>query len=277
MVMQFSTILLTPFYFSTASALRINTVKDDSFKLKNLPLFITEKQLVDRFAECMGYWEKVGGEIPNSKDMVTAEGKYVQGKRETATVADATTGQIHHGGDRMKKHGYAPIYARHIAELMKDPALKRPTIVEVGILTGTGLAMWTDLFPQSKIFGFDYDTRNYENNLNFLQSKGYNNSLVTVKNMDQMADNNAMLAAIFKDVPPSIVVDDGCHLPECNFQTFNSFLKVLSKRFVYFLEDLRHNKEAHAEVETAISRIQQACPDCTIDRTLPKLAVISKL
>ena len=75
-------------------------------------------------------------------DLRAAEAKFTHGKGET-----------HHGdqgGDRMRFNGYAPIYEKYLPTVL---GVADPGIAEVGILAGTGLAMWTELFPNSKVFG----------------------------------------------------------------------------------------------------------------------------
>ena len=65
------------------------------------------------------------------------------------------------GGDRMLHHGYAETYARHLV-----PFLEKRDIVlaEIGVLKGTGLALWCDLFPNGRVIGFDIDFSHFEEN-----------------------------------------------------------------------------------------------------------------
>src|SRR5262245_21785131 len=58
------------------------------------------------------------------------------------------------GGDRMSAsyHGYAPKYAEYLADFVSDRDRKL-TIIEVGVLRGTGLAIWSDLFPRARLIG----------------------------------------------------------------------------------------------------------------------------
>lgn len=57
------------------------------------------------------------------------------------------------GGDRMLHHGYADDYAEFLAPFLgTDPP---PVVAEFGILRGTGLAIWCDLFPRSRVLGLE--------------------------------------------------------------------------------------------------------------------------
>merc|ERR1719335_1564206 len=99
-------------------------------------------------------------------------------------MPDPKTGRIHHGGDRMKNHHYAPFYAKYLTKYLEGrKSTEAPTIVEFGILTGTGLAMWSDLFPDSSIFGFDLDPQNFELNRKHLKDRGFKDSRVKVTQM----------------------------------------------------------------------------------------------
>jgi len=171
------------------------------------------------------------------------------------------------GGDRMGNgvgdhgehyHNYAPIYAEYLSKFVLDKTT--PTLVEVGILTGSGLAMWEQVFPESHIYGFDINTSSFENNVDHLKSLGFKGSHVKVTTMDQMANNTALLRQTMRDDVPSIVVDDGCHTADCNVATFQTFLPVLPSRFLYFLEDTALSR-------AAIPKIQELClsSSCQVD------------
>ena len=64
------------------------------------------------------------------------------------------------GGDRMSKlhQGYAKIYAKHLRPFIQRE--KPVVLVEVGILRGTGVAIWSELFPNGRILGLDIDLGN---------------------------------------------------------------------------------------------------------------------
>ena len=75
------------------------------------------------------------------------------------------------GGDRMFHHGYAAVYAKHLQPFVGrrfDPL----TVVEAGILRGSGLAMWSELFPRADIIGLDIDLSHVRENLPNLKECG---------------------------------------------------------------------------------------------------------
>ena len=75
------------------------------------------------------------------------------------------------GGDRMLDHAYASSYSSYLHSYIQQID-SRPTICEFGILKGTGLAVWCDLFPSSRCIGFDIDLSHIEQNMENLVKLG---------------------------------------------------------------------------------------------------------
>jgi len=71
------------------------------------------------------------------------------------------------GGDRMFHHNYAKYYSRKLKKFLN----KKICLCEVGILKGSGLAVWSDLFQGSRIIGLDIDLTHFYNNFNHLKYK----------------------------------------------------------------------------------------------------------
>jgi hypothetical protein len=143
------------------------------------------------------------------------------------------------GGDRMSAnhHGYARKYAQYLAPFLeRDPA--ELTIVEVGILKGTGLAMWADLFPRARIIGLDIDLSHFRDNLGFLKSlNAFAHRDVVVHELDQFRDNADYLGQILGGASIDVMIDDGFHSEETILKTLESARPHLAQRFVYFVED----------------------------------------
>ena len=143
----------------------------------------------------------------------------------------------HTGGDRMKSknHNYSYDYNKFLEPLQN----KKINLAEVGILKGSGLAIWSDMFHKdSRIIGFDIDTDIFNNNLNNLIELGaFTKSKPEIFTMDQWNDNTIFLKDILKNDKLDVVIDDGCHANETVLKTFKSFLPYLNKKFIYFVED----------------------------------------
>lgn len=145
------------------------------------------------------------------------------------------------GGERMvtegNAHNYAPFYAKSLKHFVGE----RTTLVEVGILAGTGLAMWCDLFPDGKVFGLDIDLGHYRNHKGNLEMLGAFERLEPfVAEFDQLVspeEQRKVLDGIFCEGEINIVVDDGFHSDESILGTFEALQPYLSGKHVYFIED----------------------------------------
>lgn len=152
------------------------------------------------------------------------------------------------GGDRMLVNGYGSIYSRFLKHFL-DVAPERLTIVEVGILRGTGLAIWADLFPGSRIIGLDIDLAHFQGNLPHLRELGaFTHGEPEVYEFDQFQDNSIELAEILRGYTADIVVDDGLHSVETILGTLRNMLPFMSERFLYFVED---HRTVHREIVAA--------------------------
>jgi hypothetical protein len=143
------------------------------------------------------------------------------------------------GGDRMSPnyHGYAKIYARYLNKLHKQK-LSTLNILEIGILTGTGLALWSQVFPFANIFGFDIDLSYYEKNRqNLIRLGAFKKHQPTVFEFDQYKPKLGL-----GNIPKfQIIIDDGVHTNEAIRETFNFLVNNdhidRSVNSIYFIED----------------------------------------
>jgi hypothetical protein len=151
----------------------------------------------------------------------------------------------HRGGDRMSPfdghacHGYGFSYADFLAPLMAR-RMERFTLLEVGILNGSGLAIWCDLFPNARVVGLDLDLSNFCANRSHLESAGaFTENKPEVYEFNQLDPNFAtsVLCDVLGDNKIDIAIDDGCHSMESIRITFDSIRPHLNKQFVYFIED----------------------------------------
>lgn len=147
------------------------------------------------------------------------------------------------GGDRMLHHSYSQYYAKYLLPYLKKTNI---SIVEVGILKGTGLAIWSDIFPNAKIFGFDIDINHYLKNIpNLKKQKAFKKIKPKVYNFDQFKNNKLLLKKLFSKNKINICIDDGFHSDKTAMNTFKQIKPYLSKDFIYFIED---NKTIYPEI-----------------------------
>ena len=142
------------------------------------------------------------------------------------------------GGDRMSKdkgcHNYSPIYAKYLKDVN---FLKDLVVAEIGILKGTGLGIWSVLFPNSRIIGLDVDLSYTLNNFQNLKNAGANTEKIELHEFDQFVDNSKKLSTLLNGEKLNIVIDDGFHSIESITNTFKNAYPHLSKDFIYFIED----------------------------------------
>jgi len=169
------------------------------------------------------------------------------------------------GGDRMSSlhHGYAGDYARHLADLVNRPG--RATVVEVGILAGTGLALWADLFPDGRIIGLDIDITHAADRLPALRAAGaFAHGDPELYEFDQFRDNREILAEILAGDRVDLFIDDGAHSHEAILTTFESAVPWLADEFLYFIED---NRTVSGELRARYPGLHvESCGDLTVVR-----------
>ena len=184
--------------------------------------------------------------------LTKAEFKY-GGKIWAITVhynpEDPTTGidRMMVGGDRMLHQGYAKDYARFLSPYVENRN-QRYVVCEVGILEGTGLAIWCDLFPNARCIGLDIDLSNVEGNFNNLKTLGaFRNNIPELFHYDQYLHSEKYLEEILNGDKIDIFMDDGAHSEESIITTLNSVSPHLNDYFVYFIED---NWDVHSAIRS---------------------------
>jgi hypothetical protein len=141
------------------------------------------------------------------------------------------------GGDRMslEGHNYAKDYSNFIYQWIG----RQVVIIEIGILTGIGLAIWADLFPKgSRIIGLDIDLSHFKKNKDNLKKLGaFKKNNVEIYEFDQFKNNIKLIKDILKKDKIDILIDDGFHSDETCLNSFNDFKQFMKKESVYFIED----------------------------------------
>jgi len=183
----------------------------------------TEKWLVLKELDYGGYVTNIPRNIVSNKDPRTKEQILWGGMK---------------GGDRMSKlhHGYAKIYAKYLRPFIQQQ--KSIVLVEVGVLRGNGVAIWSELFPSGRIIGLDIDLSHIKQNMDNLKKKGaFANNNLELYEFDQFQDNRNLLGRILKNDKINICIDDGIHFDEAILSTIKSVRPYLGEDFIYFIED----------------------------------------
>lgn len=172
---------------------------------------------------------------------------------DTRTLEQIKKGGMR-GGDRMAVHGYAPVYSAYLKPFLKK---EKTTLVEIGILKGSGLALWCDLFFKKEdiIIGLDIDTSHfYENEPHLLSLGAFIKKEPIIIQYDQLVNEIYDIRNHLSGRNIDIVIDDGLHTDESIIKTFYNTKNWLSDDFVYFIED-NH---------TVMGKMEKLFPDYTI-------------
>lgn len=154
------------------------------------------------------------------------------------------------GGDRMLHHGYARKYAQYLAPLVGGD--RRLTVVEIGILRGTGLAIWCDLFPNARVIGLDIDLGHFQAHRPQLERAGaFRHNTPEIYEFDQLSSDQGRLGALLAGDKIDVCIDDGFHTDESILATLSQALPHLADEFVYFIED---NGAVHRRIAAEYSQ-----------------------
>jgi len=150
------------------------------------------------------------------------------------------------GGDRMLHHGYASKYSEYLLPYVEKD--RTVTVAEFGILKGTGLAIWCDLFIGGRVLGLDIDLEHINDNMDNLRAlEAFSNNQPELHEFDQFRDNIEYLGTILKGDKIDVCIDDGYHSIESILSTMKSVMPYLADDAVYFIED---NRDVHKEIKT---------------------------
>lgn len=139
------------------------------------------------------------------------------------------TQNIQQGGDKAF-HGYTTRYYHHFKEFKND----KINFLEIGIFQGRSLAMWNDFFTNGSIYGIDIKLDEFNLFKKELQIMG------AFKDKDVIVgEANTKETVLFQDVEFDFILDDGCHKPESQIETFKNYYPLLKKGGLYIIEDLR--------------------------------------
>ena len=143
-----------------------------------------------------------------------------------------------YGVDRCPQlgHGYTPFYY----EMFKDRRESVKKVVELGVgsrnimvgapsqyVTGAGLFMWREFFPNAQIFGVDIDS----------QAQVEDERIQTfLLDQRKKEDLNSLIKKVAPDV--DLFIDDACHYSFCQIPTCLALMPRLEKGVTYVIEDI---------------------------------------
>lgn len=127
-----------------------------------------------------------------------------------------------------KNMSYLDFYERHFKEIKDDVKC----FVEIGVLDGNSLKVWSNYFPNATIYGIDINPN----------CKIYEEGNIKIIIGDQNDDN--FLLELKNTIPEiDILIDDGSHITLHQIKTFDFLYEKVKKGGFYVIEDLRNSYE----------------------------------
>lgn len=159
---------------------------------------------------------------------MSPEGAARAARRERLMAMDLTELAQEFGTDKWGVHKYTPHYQRHLEHLRGE----RFTLLELGIggykrnfRSGASLRMWKWFFPRATIVGLDIEDKTWLTKGKIRAYLGDQTDPVVLKQI--VADHGV----------PTVVVDDGSHIPAHVRESFRILFPLLPEGGVYCIED----------------------------------------
>lgn len=131
--------------------------------------------------------------------------------------------------DRDSTHSYIYVYE----EILAPYRHTAKNILEIGLMSGESLRMWTEYFD-GKVYGMDCSETPIDGlaDLRPIIAEGKHNVCIGD------ATSEADIERCFGDIKWDVVYDDGNHQTSSQLQTFNILKGKMAKGSIYIIEDI---------------------------------------
>lgn len=133
------------------------------------------------------------------------------------------------GGD---KERYFSIYEKYLHNYKE----KKINLIEIGVLEGDGLILFSNYLPYANITGIDIDIYPFKNKLLHWKNIGALNNPPEVFEINSCIKD--AVYNIFHEKKFDIIIDDGNHHPIAVINTFETMYPLLNINGIYFIEDI---------------------------------------
>lgn len=132
-------------------------------------------------------------------------------------------------GDKGTVHSYIEVYE----ELFAPYRRTAKNFLEIGVLAGSSIRMWTEYFSITKVHGVDVDERplNGMFDLRPMVAEGYNLSFFDASLPEEVEKH-------FPGVMFDVIIDDASHFINHQLANYKNFRHHLSKGGIYVIEDV---------------------------------------
>jgi predicted O-methyltransferase YrrM len=143
--------------------------------------------------------------------------------------------------DKGSVHSYIEVYEELLAPYRKTAK----NVLEIGLMSGESLRMWTEYFKDAVVYGVDCDVSPIGGmaNLSDAIREGYN-----VKIAD--ATNALEMGLHFQGIKFDVVIEDANHDIAQQLQIFDTLLPYVAEGGIYIIEDIQNIDESRQIFET---------------------------
>lgn len=132
-------------------------------------------------------------------------------------------------GDKGTVHSYIEVYE----ELFAPYRATTGNFLEIGVLAGSSIRMWTDYFNAAKVFGVDIDERPLGGlfDLRPMIKEGFNLLFFDATLPEEVERH-------FQDMRFDVIIDDASHQFSHQMDNYRNLKSHLSKGGLYVIEDV---------------------------------------
>lgn len=165
------------------------------------------------------------------------------------------------GNKMFPGHTYLEVYDKLFAPFKHEQI----NVLEIGILRGISLKLWSEYFSKADIYGFDTFERTswtgctQDEVQEFLKDHD-RVSLVKVNSCSTDFNESLNRAEVLSKFPDGffhIIIDDGSHELEDQIHTYHNFKSKLNKEGVYIIEDIGITNNHTFHPQELINRLPQ--------------------
>ena len=143
-------------------------------------------------------------------------------------------GKKYRGGDKTSM-GFG--FTKRYDELFMSVRHDKINVLELGVLDGRSIAMWSDYFDNGHIYGVDINLGRYKHSRDDLLKQGaFTNNNITMVECD--VKDKDMMDKVIGEMEIDIIIDDADHNPKPQFNNFVNLFTKLSSGGIYIIEDL---------------------------------------
>ena len=174
--------------------------------------------------------------------------------------------------DKGTVHSYIDFYERYFA-----PKRRRVTLLEIGVMTGSSLLLWSRYFHNYRLIGVDLA-------LDLGQSKDFHTELESDPNIHLYLGLDSTKSYVpnqLRSFDFDFIIDDGNHEFWAQILTLQSYWPLLMPGGVYFIEDIMGDGEIQQFRKLIESRYPSAIVEhhagFKADRTDDQILAIKKM